>query len=467
MKKTFYLSIAFFLMLSCTNKKQEKIKTIISGKITNPKGEFLYLTNNQKKFKDSIPVDTIKGTFKAYYDSIPEGEYTLVYREFTNLYIVPGDSLYITFNVEKFDETMHYSGKGAKKNNYLANLILLEEKGPKFKDLFSLDFKNFKFKIDSISKKRKQLLKDLIDSVPGLSKNFIKNQNIEILYSWASQMLNYPEYYNYFTKKDSSFSNSYYSFLDTIKLEDSSLLNNKTYKRFLKNYLDFKKDETLKKDSSYKNKLNGTFVLKYQLAKNNFKDYKIKEYLLFDLLYERIEYNGIDSIIDSLFNDYMKLNKNKKYAEKLQKSYNKWLPLVKGKIAPDFKGTTINGDTVTLSQFKGKLVYVDIWATWCGPCKKEIPFLEKVEEKYKGKNIEFISISIDEDKKAWEKMITEKNMKGHQLLAENAWNSNIVKKYNVHFIPRFILIGKKGEIIDANALRPSNKKLYELIDKNL
>lgn len=105
---------------------------------------------------------------------------------------------------------------------------------------------------------------------------------------------------------------------------------------------------------------------------------------------------------------------------------------------------------VTLDDFKGKLVYIDIWATWCGPCKAEIPHLEKLEEKMHGKNIAFVSISVDEDKAKWLNFV--KKSKGIQL---NDAKNEITKKYNISGIPRFMLFDKNGNVITTDAPRPS------------
>jgi thiol-disulfide isomerase/thioredoxin len=137
--------------------------------------------------------------------------------------------------------------------------------------------------------------------------------------------------------------------------------------------------------------------------------------------------------------------------------------------SPSFEGYENNkGGTSSLSDFKGKYVYVDVWATWCGPCKAEIPSLKKVEKAYEGKNIEFLSISVDaiKDKEAWKTMIAEKEMGGVQLFATNSWKSEFVTNYKINGIPRFILIGPDGTIISPDAPRPSDDKLIELLDEN-
>ena len=100
-----------------------------------------------------------------------------------------------------------------------------------------------------------------------------------------------------------------------------------------------------------------------------------------------------------------------------------------------------------------------------------MPYLEKLEAKYsEAGGLVFASVSIDENTEAWEKMVTEKEMQGTQLLADEAWESELCQQYLIRGIPRFILIDREGKIINANAPRPSSEEidgiLAQLADPN-
>jgi len=141
--------------------------------------------------------------------------------------------------------------------------------------------------------------------------------------------------------------------------------------------------------------------------------------------------------------------------------------LAEGKASPKFVDyENFKGGTTSLDDLKGKYVYVDVWATWCGPCKREIPFLKEVEKAYHDKNIEFVSISVDKEKdhEAWKQMVEEKELGGVQLYADKDWNSQFVQDYKINGIPRFILIDPAGNIVSANAPRPSSDELIALFD---
>ena len=194
----------------------------------------------------------------------------------------------------------------------------------------------------------------------------------------------------------------------------------------------------------------------------------------FDTTMEGIK-NDFDDMLknaDDLDPDFLEKEKesNKRFLEYFNTNYaaqsENANSLKKGADSPKFNYPDTNGKNVSLDDFKGKYVYVDVWATWCGPCKGEIPFLKKLDKEYKDKKIVFVSLSIDEmkNKDKWLKMVKDENLQGVQIMADKAWNSDFVKAYNIRGIPRFILIDKEGKILNDNAPRPSNPNLKELFN---
>ncbi len=153
-----------------------------------------------------------------------------------------------------------------------------------------------------------------------------------------------------------------------------------------------------------------------------------------------------------LKNDYLK-EKFKAYEISIRK-------FEEGADAFDFAGKDSKGKEHKLSDFKGTLVYVDVWATWCGPCKKEIPALKILENKLHGKPITFLSISLDKpkDKQKWLDFVKENQMGGVQLIADKAFDSDVAQAYGITGIPRFMLFDKEGKIITTDAPRPSEEK---------
>jgi thiol-disulfide isomerase/thioredoxin len=125
-----------------------------------------------------------------------------------------------------------------------------------------------------------------------------------------------------------------------------------------------------------------------------------------------------------------------------------------------------NDKDVSFTDFKGKYVYIDVWAMWCAPCKQQIPYIKQLEKDLHGKNIQFVSISMDKPKEneKWKKFIKDQGLTGIQLFSDDAFNSRIAKDYKINAIPRFLLFDPEGKIIDADAKLPSDPALKEQLE---
>jgi len=142
----------------------------------------------------------------------------------------------------------------------------------------------------------------------------------------------------------------------------------------------------------------------------------------------------------------------------------------KGKAKPtdDIQFTDLNGKSFDLSDFRGKVIYLDIWASWCGPCRKQFPFAKELKSKFSkkdNKNIVFLYISIDNTEEAWKKAIDKMGIEGKHGLSPGGWGSEITRKMKVSSIPRYFIIDKKGNVVDENAPRPSTPELYGVLKK--
>ena len=231
------------------------------------------------------------------------------------------------------------------------------------------------------------------------------------------------------------------------------------YKSFLNEYYSQKASSLAKKDSIE----NDIALLK--VISEKVKSPKIKEFLLFNAVKYGISYTND---LQNYYDIFMANSTNDEHKNDISEKYNKLIKLSKGQPSPKFVDyENFNGESTSLDDFKGKYVYIDVWATWCGPCISEIPALKKVEKEYHNKDIVFVSMSIDKQKdyKKWRTMVEEKELTGVQLFAPKDWSSQFVTDYGIMGIPRFILIDPNGDIINANAPRPSSKQLIETFNE--
>jgi thiol-disulfide isomerase/thioredoxin len=274
-------------------------------------------------------------------------------------------------------------------------------------------------------------------------------------------------------------------FSDTLKVNDGvHIISSGTDKVaiFLKNgyNLDLNfKGNRLSEGISFSGKGAGTN--NYMISKNEFyksemanpktyfelsqKDYELK---LLEAKETLAKYRKDATEIDSLIYN-IDLQNDEQFLNYIESNYSRMhetaAKLAKGVKSPEFNNyENFDGSKTSLSDLKGKYVYIDVWATWCGPCKAEIPSLKALEEEFHGKNIEFVSISVDKEDAydTWRKMVADEELKGIQLYADKNFESDFILEYGINSIPRFILIDPDGNIVDANTSRPSNPRTKEM-----
>ena len=144
----------------------------------------------------------------------------------------------------------------------------------------------------------------------------------------------------------------------------------------------------------------------------------------------------------------------------MQKKYDKKIAIRPGDIAPDFSGRTLEGKLVSLKDFKGKLVYVDVWASWCGPCLEEIPYSKKLHSDFQGDKVIFLNVSVDLSREGWKKRLAkEKEWLGTHIILDKSEHDIFAKNYKLRGIPKYLLIDQNGKIVSTDASRPSSKSI--------
>jgi thiol-disulfide isomerase/thioredoxin len=173
-------------------------------------------------------------------------------------------------------------------------------------------------------------------------------------------------------------------------------------------------------------------------------------------------YNSYTEFVDK-YNSLISNSDQKARVKSIEESLAIFKPGLKGL---NFTYPDAAGKEVSLTDFKGKVVLVDLWATWCGPCRKEFPYLKELETEFHDKDVVFVSVSVDEAKsrQTWKGFVAYNKLGGIQLFAAG-FSSQITKDYKITSIPRFMLFDKNGNIINVDAPRPSDPKLKELLNQ--
>lgn len=243
---------------------------------------------------------------------------------------------------------------------------------------------------------------------------------------------------------------------DQITLDDNSLISNEKY-------LTYVMSEITKNDTS------DTDIRTKEInAIRNLPEGSFKDQLMFSMLKNALSNTNEHTERAELVQNYAPEIKQKRMQSLLYSYYDRIEKMAKGQPAADFIAQDLNGKNIRLSDYKGKMVVVDIWATWCGPCLQESPYFEKYAIKYKNNpNIVFVALSIDKNKDSWYVKAKSKTESVVQLHLSKEEEPNFTKNYNMESIPRFMLIDKNGNFIDANMLRPSLTQFKLFINEQL
>ncbi|WP_258099763.1 TlpA family protein disulfide reductase [Marinoscillum pacificum] len=444
MKNLAILIVSIFFIISCADKVEEQKMVSISGTITNPKGETITFTHGELQVVDTL---NELGAFTSKIDLTKAGRIRFKHGdEIGYLYAHPGDEISFTLDTDLFDETLVFQGDAADVNNYLASMTLLNDSLLSFQDLMILEEDDFIRTQDSINNLKISYLKDLLD------KEFVEETKENLYWDTYTDRLDYEgshEYYLQIPMEDFNVSEGFYSFITELNIGDSSKLENKSFKRYVRGLVRYVSSEIRQSDNSI------SYYEGYSQAVDSVVSLKpLKIELIQEVIIQSYAYLSED-FRSELIEKWKSWNPDTEKLSEISELVASWNKLAKGKPAPDFAYESIDGDTLSIEDFRGSVVYIDVWATWCGPCIGEHPAMEKLQERFKDQNVTFLAVSIDSTKEPWEKMVVAKKLGGVHVFAPGAWDAQIMKDYLIKGIPRFVLIDQEGYIVDATAQRPS------------
>ena len=358
-----------------------------------------------------------------------------------NVYLERGDRASVSFSGKDFKGTFAFEGEMEPAVKYLNTVVLTALPD----EDYALPFDEY---VNKLEKKEAEAVKLLEASGVSKDGNFEEIEKGRIRYSYATQLLMYPLGHR-FMVQDMNYQpdQKYYDVLDTYVVADDLLADLDQYREFIAEAAHVLDADNRDETAAYPRA-----VAQMRFIADRFEAGKTRDVLLHRLANAYVTRFGIEDIQD-MENIYRTYVQDPVLVAKYDAAREKWNLASVGKPSPDFKGVDVNGKEYTLADFRGKYVYIDVWATWCGPCRQEIPYLKKLDEDYKDAQIVFLSLSVDQDKAKWEKMVKEQSMSGVQL--HIGQNSSFQQAYKIEGIPHFILLDREGRIIDKKMSRPS------------
>ena len=455
MKKTVFLLLALAI-ISCA-KESKTDYAIISGTIQNIENTKVTLYNlYDSEYKKELILDE-NGSFTDTITIQKNNAFIIgERRNLTAFHLETGDSLHINYNAKDYKNTIDVTGSASATYSYL---VERKNKGTEILGKGTDIYKKEEAVYKELQQKLKKAQEDLLYNYEGLSASFIAKEKNDINYTYLANLDKYESYHAYYAKKeDFKPSEDFLKEMDNLVYnnEDDFIYSN-SYRSLITSKMRLNASKITEKDSTSSDIAMLTAISKIE-------NQTIKNKLLYDNAKYGITYTNN---LEDFYTVFKANSTNEKNNAKIEESYNSLQKLAKGSASPQFKDyENYAGGTTSLNDLKGKYVYIDVWATWCGPCIAEIPSLKKVEKQFHDQDIQFLSISIDEkeDHEKWLKMIKEKELGGMQLMADNNWDSKFIQDYMIKGIPRFILLDKEGNIINANAPRPSNEELTTLLN---
>ncbi len=487
MIKKFIMRIVFLiLILSCLLVKFNYAQgnTTVFGTVENASNDSIiitldkyFLSKKQIIYKIPIKQNQFSIEFQLDRNRIIDFSYQ---GQQIQLYIEPKDNLELKFVAGQLSETIIFSGKAEANNQFLKIF------DAKFKDDFSSNL---------IEEKMKSLSLDLFEiSLFDNRKNekeFYKNYSGSKLFSSDFKIYienkikyNYLNFLLSFPIVNANKSTAILSVnplpaiildvLDKKNVSDNGAMICESYRNFLTFFVTYFASE-LNEFKKFKEYTIST-EKKYVIARDFLKEQAFLYYLTKFLLENGEKTNP--ETVKRIYLEMVKEDKTGEYTGFVNEKLGAWMKTklpktVEGKLdigSPEFTMQGFNKKELSLADYRGKVIYVDFWASWCGPCREQFPYSKMLHEQLSDKQkkeVIFLYISIDNTEEIWKQAVNNLKLNGEHALSPGGWNSVVAKYYQINSIPRYILIDKKGNVVNANATRPSDEGTLQDIIKLL
>lgn len=447
-----------FICLSCQKKEEISNEVSITGQIENHDQTVLKFQDFMGKGKRFTEIEVQGGRFAINLPMDKPAIKMLTFGStFKTIFLKPKETLEISFDASKIDSSFNFGGSLAVEN---ALLDSIREKIRKvdFNYVYNESLENASKYVDSLTSANKHYIEKLIGD-QTLATDFEEYAKAMAEYNNAGLKIILGE------RQDEQPEN-YYDFINQLSLENEDYLDITEYRLFLSYYIEMKANERLNKPDADKIAQPDALFDESLGVIKELKNDNIRAYALFNAMNMKLQQDGLAGF-ENYYTYFKEHNKDPYYTEQLKLVYDEKQLLAPGQPAPAFTLEDVDGNLVSLNDFKGNYVYIDFWQTLCPRSGRELPYLLDLHADYKDDNVAFVSISVNEDEHVWREYVKEHKNMGTSLRVPQSWDSKTYLDFQAFGLPSFILIDTEGNIIDPKAPKPSSNEIRETFDQLL
>lgn len=439
----------------------------VTGVVENPTGAevevFYYkdfITNSMEKLVVSLD------EHNAFSATLPLTQAEFVYvsipRRTFMLYLKPGANTHMLFDASDPENIPVVSGDFEKENSFFLSYRMLVGQKHSHSDVFSMmqeaeEAMEFKAYVKGIYDERKQFLTEH-PLYAELDRDFVRHFELDILYQKYFYLMQYASVLEFLFEPDvmPELTDEFFAFLEDENLFSDKHTLSRQYYNFLNHYLRYQM-AMLADDNDDRSRQ----VTQFDLATELFSG-KSRDLVLADVVISALSFGDFEEAI-GLYRRFSDMRPSGDVAAIVLAEYTAHQALAPGKPAPAFTLTDIDGQEVSLDDFLGKVVYLDFWASWCGPCLQQIPHAKELKQRMAGRDdLVFLYISVDTDQQAWRNMVADRDIQGVHLNVPG-FSHEVPQSYNLKGVPTFYLIGRDGKIADNRPPRPSQERIDEVL----
>lgn len=484
MKRIIFLIIYVFVF-SCKSEMIQIFdtpqKVIVTGKVYDfhPNYRNVGITINRLGYPQEnmdVPFDST-GCFKATFGTYLPTDIRVHYRTTFTAIAHPNDSIYVEFDASKNStaevmKTIKYGGDGSKTNQDIALMqmkfesFVLNNRDEGMKAMKDLDTQEYLAHIDSVFQHNKDLFAEFVsEATPTDEAKLWAQMYIEEAYFSALSM--YPMVHpNLNNLSNFDVEPSYYDPLTKhAPLTKVMLTNAYSMDSYVSTMYGWAATITKESTKIPITQLNFDSVYTYGII-DHITDPLLRQLVLFRKFYGKIEQNRIDyyeeykPLADLYIKETFLRNQLSEFYAKRKNELDA-PKILTDSIFSELNKTTVGPvfDTI-LSKSKDKVVYIDCWAVWCGPCISFFPDSRKLHDELKGQPIEFVYLCIESDSVRWQSLVKQHQIEGQNYLLNDLQSKELRKAFNINGIPHYIIIDKKGVIVKKEAESPRAEAEY-------